>query len=387
MALVDSRARVEALRAAGGEPAATALVELAEAEPLLGHRQAVVRKLLEEAALVLDSLANRTLEGRVLLRLAHVKLSEADLEGVEQLAARAQERLAGDADRALEIGALVTRSLVRRKRFEEAANQLVVLGRQEPADPSPLGARRASAQLLLALAELSLEQQEWEQAGKHLAVLDDAVSDDAELVEVRFSCLQGKAAVALALGDRERGIQALRKIVAIAKELDAAEDEIEARIALAGALVERGDPVGLEEAQKLLQVSRDRALEANLDSLYTAALIGQAGVLAKRGKTKAALDRCIEIAQRAAETQDLTRYALAVALMSNIYEQLGDLASAYRSFAEAHASLREKIGDAARDVIVPHIQAFAARIGAEKFREVAENVTKAAHARNAFRPE
>src|SRR5512143_3627967 len=145
MALVDSRARVEALRAAGGEPAATALVELAEAEPLLGHRQTIVRKLLEEAARVLDSVGNRSLEGRVLLRLAHVKLAEADLEGVEQLAARAQERLAGDADRTLEAGALVTRALVRRKRFVEGANQLVVLGGQEPADPSLLAARRASA--------------------------------------------------------------------------------------------------------------------------------------------------------------------------------------------------------------------------------------------------
>jgi hypothetical protein len=71
--------------------------------------------------------------------------------------------------------------------------------------------------------------------------------------------------------------------------------------------------------------------------------------------------------------------------MSSIYEQKGDFASAYRTFAEAHASLREKLGDRAKDLIRPPMSAFAARIGHEKFSEIAEAVTKAAHARQTFR--
>lgn len=385
MALADLRARAESLRSSGGEAAATALIELAEAEPILGHRQAVVRGLLEEAARVLDRAGNRALEGRVLLRLGCVKLTEGDLEGSEQLATRAHERLEDDPAHVLETGALFVRVLVRRKRFEDAASRLAALSNAQLADPDLLSARRASALMLLALAELSLEQQHWEDADKHLEVLDDAVTGDDDLVEYRFGCRQARAAVALALGQSDRAVQALRDVVAIAKGLDAAEDEVEARIALAGALVERGEHIGLEEAERHLQNSRDRALEAGLDSLHTAALIGQAGLLAKRGKTKAALDRCIEIARVAGDKKDLARYALAVALMSQIYEQLGDLASAYRTFAEAHASLRESIGAQANDVIVPHITAFANRIGPERFREIAETVNKAAHARTTFR--
>src|SRR3954471_15511316 len=117
MALADLRARAESLRTAGGATHAGALVELAEAEPLLGHRQKVVHGLLEEAARALDTAGNHALEGRVLLRLGCVKLAEADLEGAEQLATRAQERLTDDHERTLEVGALIVRALVRRKRF------------------------------------------------------------------------------------------------------------------------------------------------------------------------------------------------------------------------------------------------------------------------------
>ena len=42
--------------------------------------------------------------------------------------------------------------------------------------------------------------------------------------------------------------------------------------------VQKGDPVSLDEAEKHLQIARDRALERGLDRLYMAALVGQAGV-------------------------------------------------------------------------------------------------------------
>jgi hypothetical protein len=178
----------------------------------------------------------------------------------------------------------------------------------------------------------------------------------------------------------------LREAVAIVKPLDAPEDEAEARIALAGALVQRGDAAGLEEAERHLQIARDRTLEADLASLHLAALIGQAGLLARKGNTKGALDRCIEIAQVAASKQDLTQYALAVALMSQIYEQRGDVASAYRTYAEAHAALRDTLGDRASDLFRPHLRALAERIGIERFREIADQVNRAAHARKHFQP-
>ena len=82
--------------------------------------------------------------------------------------------------------------------------------------------------------------------------------------------------------------------------------------------------------------------------------------------------------------QDLARYGAAVALMAQIYEQKGDLASAYRTYAEAHASLREIIGDRAKEVIVPYMNAFAERIGRPRFAEIADRVNQASHARTTF---
>ena len=44
-------------------------------------------------------------------------------------------------------------------------------------------------------------------------------------------------------------VTALREAVVIARGVGALEDELEVRIGLAGALVERGDPVGRDEAE------------------------------------------------------------------------------------------------------------------------------------------
>ncbi len=387
MSLADLRARLEEARALGGEPFANALVDLAESEPLLGHRAAAVRALLEEAAGVLDKVALPALEGRVLLRLACVKLSETDLEGVEQLATRARERLepTGDRSRQLEVSSLLARAAVRRHDFSTAEERLIGAAETIDEDDVSLPARRAAAALAFAWVELALEQQDWVTAGDRLDVLASGIEEDEDLIEHQFACLQARAAIALALRNAERACHALRDAASIARSLDAAEDEIEARIALAGALIERGDAIGREEAERHLQVSRDRALECGLDSLHTAALISQAGLLAKKGHTKAALDRCLEIAQIAVSKQDLVRYAAAVTLMSQIYEQRGDLASAYRTFAEAHATLKDTIGDRATDLFRPHLRALAERIGPEKFRKIAEQVNKAASARKSFR--
>jgi tetratricopeptide (TPR) repeat protein len=397
MTLAELRAGVERARAVGGEALAGALIELAEAEPVLGHRQAAVRAPLEEAAALLDGLGAPSLEGRALLRLAHVKLSEGDLEGVEQLAARARDRFASPAERAAtalalaDAGSLVARAQIRRKDFAQAQAQLIAISDGLDGEPETVVARRVVAHIALAWAELALEQQDYAEAASRLDVLGsglpagDGGTAVEDLIELGHACRQARAVVALALGDAGRACRALREVVAIANRFGSIEDELEARVALAGALVQRGDPVGRDEAERHLQVVRDQALEHELDSVHMSALVGQAGLLAHGGQTQGALARCIEIASAAVKLGDLPRYAAAVALMSQIYEQRGDLASAYRTFAEARASLRDQLGDAARDVLRPHITAFADRIGHTKFAEIAEAVNKAAHARQTFR--
>jgi hypothetical protein len=379
---------LEALRARvveAGDPhaRAIALIELAEAEPIFGHRQAIVRGLLHDAAALVDKLGQPAVEGRVLLRLAYVKLADGDLEGVEQLASRARDRLAGDSFRVLEASVVLARASIRRHQFDEAQDMLRALATDSEPETTAIAAR-AGAALALAWAELALEQQDYETASERLHVLDQAVRSDGSLDEVAFTCGQMTALADLAVGKFLQACAAMRDVVALAKKYSASEDEIEARLGLAGALGEKGDPINLDEAEKHLQIARDRALEAGLDSLHSAALVAQAGLMARKGQTRAALDRCIEVAQLAVARQDLAKYGAAVGLMAQIYEQKGDLASAYRTFAEANASLRETIGERAKDVILPYMSAFADRIGRSKFAEIAEQVNKAAHARAAF---
>lgn len=380
--LEELRARVA--NAADPATRAVALIELAEAEPIFGHRQPVVRGLLHEAAAIVDRLGEPQLEGRVLLRLAYVKLVDADLEGTEQLASRARDRLRDDAYRTIEAEVLLARAGIRRSQLEEAERMLAALGEESEPETTPTAARAVAA-MALGWAELALERREYGVAEKRLEVLLETVEADAALIEQRFACQQARATAALALGKFERACHALRDCVVIAKNVAAIEDELDMRVALGGALIERGDPIGREEAERHMQITRDSAQEHGLDSLLMAALMGQAGILAKKGQTQGALDRCLEIANAAVAKQDLARYGAAVALMSQIYEQKGDLASAYRTFAEANAGLRDKLGDMSKDVIRPHLAAFADRIGREKFQQIAEQVTRAAKARDDFR--
>ncbi len=362
---------------------ADALVELAEGEPILGHRQVVVRALLEEAATVVDKLGRASLEGRILLRLAQVKLAEGDLEGTEQTAFRARGRLADDPHRATEASVLLARAAIRRHEFDEAARALGEIAHDALPDTTPAGAR-AGVMLALGFAELAVEQQLYTIANDRVRVVLDAVREDEAFEEVAFIARQLMTLVDLALEKPTQACVEMRELVVVAKRHEAFEDEIEARLGLAGALGERGDPIGLDEAEKHLQIARDRALEQGLDSLYLASLVAQAALFARKGQTQAALDRCLEIAQLAMTKQDLSQYGAAVALMAQIYEQKGDLPSAYRTYAEAHASLRETIGDRAKEVIVPHMNAFADRIGRSKFAEIAERVNQASHAHSAF---
>ncbi len=380
--LEAQRARVA--EAADPESRAIALIELAELEPIFGHRQAVVRGLLHEAAAIVDTLGKPALEGRVLLRLAYVKLVDDDFEGTEQLATRARDRLVDDSYRVAEANVLLVRAAIRRQRLAQAQAMLVALGDiPEPETLTPISAR-VGVLLALTWAELALEQKDWVMAGERLALVTKATRIDPALAELGFTCRQMLGLIHLATNKFTQACAVMREVVTIARSYNAAEDEIEMRLGLAAALGERGEQVNLDEAEKHLQIARDLALEGGFDSLYTTALVAQAGLMNRKGQTRAALDRCIEVAQLAVSRQDLPKYGVAVGLMSQIYEQKGDLASAYRTFAEANASLRDVIGERAKEVIVPYMEAFADRIGHDKFAAIAQQVNKAAHALDAF---
>lgn len=388
MSLAGARARLAEVGAVGGKPRAEALIDLAELEPLFAHRVAVVRPLLHECGSLLDELGDKTLEGRVLLRLADIKLVENDLEGVEQLAERARERLEGDLARTLAARCLFARVSIRRHDFALAREKLVAISNEsDDVAPETAAARRAVASIAFAWAELAMEEQQYEEALARLSALAAELvnmqGDDT--TELRFACLQARGMMALAQDKFALACTSLREAVVLAKSAGAVEDELDVRVGLAGTLVQRGDPVGWDEAEKHLQITRDTALEHGLDGQYMAALVGQAGLMAHKGRTHAALDRCLEIAEVAGSKKDLPRYIAAVSLMSSIYERKGDLASAYRTFAEAHAALKEQLGAGATDLIRPPLSAFAARIGQDKFAEIAAAVNKAAHARQMFR--
>jgi hypothetical protein len=240
MSLAAARARVAEARAAGGEALAEALLDLAELEPLLPHRSAMVRAPLEEAATLLDRLGRPALEGRVLLRLAYIKLVENDLEGVEQLATRAGKRLDGDLDRRLEAKSLIARAKIRRHDLTAAEATLVAIGEQAPDDePATIAGRRAATAVVLAWSELAVEQQHYTEASTRLETLAAAVvaAPDDELVEADFTCRQLRAAVAQAQGNMQTASAVLREAVVIAKRVGSIQDELETRVALAGALV------------------------------------------------------------------------------------------------------------------------------------------------------
>ena len=157
--LGELRSRVLAERANPGPGLVGALVQLAESEPVFRHRAAPVRALLEEVARLLDANGDPQWKGRVLLRLAEVKLADEDNEGADELAERAAELLgeSATAEDLLRAGCVKARSLVRRGKLAPARSLLGDLGAELPEASETLAGRRAAVALALALGETSLE--------------------------------------------------------------------------------------------------------------------------------------------------------------------------------------------------------------------------------------
>ena len=372
MVLEELRARVESDRKSAALSPAT-LVELSECEPALECRTEPVRALLTEAAAALDQAGEPALEGRVLRRLAQLKMIEQDLDGAKTLAARARQRSreARDGSGVLAAAALASRIELRRGGDAEAQATLVKLaGIAEGAAID----ERARVELSLAMAEVSLEEQGAEAEAEELfSELLAGVDGDDRLLDATFTCRQALGMLTLGRGDVSAACHHLRAVLTVAKRVGSVPDELRARIALGGALVARGDDAGITEAERHVQIARDKALEHGDDDMHTAALMGQAGLLAQKRRIRGALDRCLEIARSAAEKQDLRRYVAAVALMSEIYAQTGDYASAFRTVAESYHALRAQLGGDLKPLFEPQLRALADRVGPERLAALSED--------------
>ena len=347
-------------------------VERAEREPLLGHRLAPVRARIDEAAQLLTAQPDPALQARVLLRLATVKMVEMDFEAAEKALEKAGALCDDLALRCLG-GVRACRVAIRRGERERPAALLIATATRLDAlaDETPQWADVA-VEIALGIAELELHGDEPDASA--FEGLDDLAAESETNPDAAFTAQQLRATYLITLGQTAEAAHALRGALKIAVAQGSPEDEVEMRLALAGVLVERGDAIGLEEATRHVQAAREKHPS---DELNVAALIGQAGVLARRGKIGNAIDRCLEIARLGAAQGDAPRLVAAVGLMAELYGQTGDYASAYRTIAEAYQGLRDATGNDVEPLFRPHLAALRDRMGGDHFDRMIEDVRKA----------
>jgi len=372
-AFSDLQARLTAL----ATPAAA--VELAEIEPLLAHRTAAVRAAIDTAAARLDAHdVDPTLRARLMLRLASLLIVETDFEGAEQALAAAA-RHAPDA-RALGFvaGARGCRIALRRGRRDEASSTLLANAARLPDldDPSEPAWRDVTVEIILGIAEVELGADPVAAGGfAPLAQLVAELEGSAHHVDAAFTGHQLLAAAAMSRG--ESAVLHLRALVAIARAHASPADEIEARIALASALVATGDSIALEEATRTIQIARDRALEQDLRALHRATILAQAGVLSHTGKTAGALDRALELARTAQAEGDVSGYVAVVGVMAELYARTGDHVSAFRTIVESHAALSAALGSDTTALFRAHLGRLRDRVGPLRLERIAADVARA----------
>ena len=360
-------------------------VELCEREPLLGHRSEVIRAAIRDAGVALDAAPDRELEARVLLRLASVKLVELDWDGADQALTAAGERVDHQGPWMYLSAARACRVAIRRgDRGAATATLTAAAGHvDQVADAADPRWRHVAAEIAIGIAECAVHEQPGDPAPfDPVRELVDELRHHADTawptaVDALFTAHQLLATDALARGDAGRAADHLRPVVRIAHDHGSPADEIEGRLARAAALAGRGDQAGAEEAERVIQVARDRALEHDLQDLHVGALIAQAGLMSMRGKTQGALDRCLEIARIGEKGGDLRRYVAAVGLMSQIYQNHGDFPSAYRTIAESYHALRSVQGDTVKPLFTPLLETLRDRIGADRFTALVDDVNRA----------
>jgi tetratricopeptide (TPR) repeat protein len=377
--LITQRRLVETLRRSEDPALAESLVALAEIEPVFEPGGGVFDANRRGAAPPPDAAPSAALQGRVLVRLAATQITAEKFEDANASLARAIAHLPEDHPGRIEAAALAVRSAVRQGARQRATEMVADLLRFLGDTPETHAERRAVFTVGMVVAEVMFESDD--DRAEAIELFHDLLAgfaDDDRFHDLAFLAHQALAAGELLQAD-ERVFHHMRAIIAMTHAASGAADEIHARLALAGMLIEKGDPVSLDEAGRHLQIARDRALDGDLEDLHMLALIGQAGYLARRGRVHGAIDRCLEIARSAVDRQDVLRYVGAAALMSTIYELRGDLMSACRTLVEAEHGLGEPLGDPqARELIRPHLHGLAGRIGKERFLEILARI-RAAH--------
>ncbi len=237
-----------------------------------------------------------------------------------------------------------------------------------------------TAETALAIAELSIHDDPPDaSAFEPIAELVVHIADR----DVAFAGHQLIAAYALSIGEPVRAVRALRVAVPIARDAKSFADEIEARLALAGALVATGDVIAREEAASTVQHALELAERHELVELRHAALIAQAGVLASAGKTANAIDRVLELARSAVARADIAQYVAAVGIMAELYARSGDHVSAFRSIVEAHRALADATAgvagssEATAERFRPLLARLRDRIGEQRLLKIAADVEHA----------
>jgi len=364
----------------GDDDEARAAVERAEREPLFGHRVAPVRAAIDAAAAILDRVSVPALRARLLLRLATVKLVENDYEGADQALEAVGRHVPDDTVLRFLTGVRSCRVAIRRGPEPRKVAQQTLLGVAERLDAFDTGAPGwdvVSTEVAIAIAELGLHDDPPDATAiEPLADLVAALLPGAE-PELAFVGHQLVAAFALSLGEIDRAVRALRPIVTLARDAGSPADEVEARIALASTLVAGGDPIGLEEATRHVQIARDRALEHGLVELHQAALIAQAGVLSQAGKTAGAIDRVLELARAAVAKHDVAQYVAAVGVMAELYARSGDHVSAFRTIVESHRALADATQTDTTSLFRPLLARLRDRVGEDRLAKIAADVDTA----------
>jgi tetratricopeptide (TPR) repeat protein len=351
-------------------------VERAEREPLLGHRAAAVRAAIDAAAPFLESADHAILRARLLLRLASVKMTEGDYEGADQ-ALQAVGRHAPD-DTVLRFLAGVRACHIAIRRGPEpralASATLVQAAARLPAFGNGEGWEVVTVEVALAIAELALHDDPPDpKAFDALAQVVTAVVEP----DVAFAGHQLLAAFALSIGEPVRAARSLRIVVPIARDAGSPADEVEARLALAGALVATTDAIARDEAAATVARALELAKRHELAELHAAALIAEAGVLASGGKTAHAIDRVLELAREAAQRHDIAQYVASVGIMAELYARSGDHVSAFRTIVEAHRALADATGVDVSERFRPLLARLRDRIGADRLSAIARDVEHA----------
>jgi hypothetical protein len=358
--------------------AAARAVERAECEPILGHRVDRARAAIDAAAPLLDAVEDGGLRARLMLRLALVKMVEMDWDGADGALDAAAEH-GTDAAQKLLAAIRACRVAVRRGQRTLARQTLIAASGKLPSlDDGAPGWRDVTIETAIAIAEVAVHDDPPDRrAFDPLRELIDELAADPRHADSLFTGRQLLAAYAMSVGDPTAAAHALRALVKLASEAKSPADEVEARLALAGVLVDGGTPIGAEEAARVVQIARDRALEHGLTELHDAALLAQAGALAEAGKTAGAIDRVLELARSAAAANDASQFVASVGIMAELYSRSGDHVSAFRTIAESNHALSKATGSDTAPLFRPHLARLRDQVGEERFAKIVADVDRA----------